>query len=71
MSDSLILALKRAVPWAKPLDTSKCECGATEGIKLIDVRGCNAQGDREVRRLMCCKECRSRMRGLYRLVTSR
>lgn len=68
MNDKLARDLKRAVPWAKPLDTSKCECGVVDDLKLIDIRGCNVYGDREVRRKMCCKECRKVIRGLYKIV---
>ena len=70
MNDKLAEALRKAVPWAKPPDFSKCGewCGSTEGLKVVDVRGCNAYGDREVRRMAVCKECRKRIRGLYRLV---
>lgn len=64
----VVLGTRRMIETEQKLGTTKCECGAIDDLKLIDIRGCNAYGDREIRRKMCCKECRKRIRGLCRVV---
>lgn len=67
--DELKEAFRKMAPWIQPLDTTKCtNCSSTVDLKLIDIKGCNAYGDREVRRMMYCKECRKKIKGIYRLV---